>query len=296
MSLSIVRFTDDALPGSLAVFRALDYDATMDARRFQRLASDDPTVLPDLRFVAVDGDTIVGFVVGCVRQGRLVIKFVAVLREWRRRGIASALLDRVEEAARQHGLQHSVAGGVGPLYFYPGVDLAEAPALSFFWRLGYDTDRVSRVDMRVDLEHTPLDVSSDIRSLADEGLAARRVARDELAAVADLAGTHSNVWREEVEMSGENEPVSAFAVFDGEACVSFAVYGVTGPHRFGPTLTHPDYRRRGLGALLLKCCLADLRSQGYGEAEISWAGPVQYYIRAVKATVHKVYWVFTKQL
>jgi len=47
---------------------------------------------------------------------------------------------------------------------------------------------------------------------------------------------------------------------------------------------------------LLRLCLRDLRDQGWQDAEISWAGPVDYYARAIGAVVHKAYWVFTKQL
>jgi GNAT superfamily N-acetyltransferase len=281
---------------ALAVFRCLDYDPVVDARWFGRFTVGDPTCPPEMRLVARRGAEIVGFVIGCVRGLELVIKFIAVRPDHRRHGVATALLGALEQTGRSLGLPRAVAGGVGPNFFYPGVDLALTPALSFFWRHGYQTDRVAAVDMLVDLPRAPLDVALDLARLQSEGLCVQRVPRDSLAAVAEFGGRQSDAWRQEVLLAGENEPISAFAAYDGDDPIAFAVYGVTGPHRFGPTLTHPGYRRHGIGGALLKLCLADIHAWGWSQAEITWAGPVQYYARAVGATIHKAYWTFTKNL
>jgi GNAT superfamily N-acetyltransferase len=45
------------------------------------------------------------------------------------------------------------------------------------------------------------------------------------------------------------------------------------------------YRGRGIGKALLLACLHDMWAQGYGYAIIGWAGPVDFYIRAVGAIV-----------
>lgn len=283
-------------PAALALFQALGYDATMNARTFAHLTRGDPTSSPELRLMATADGELVGFAIGCVRDQALVIKYVAVHPNHQRCGIATALVNRLEAQARQLGLERALAGGVGPNFFYPGVDVRLAPALSLFWRLGYETDRVARVDMRVELGRAPLDVRRAVDALAEQGIAVRRIAREDLAAVADFGGVQSEAWRTEVLEAGANEPITGFAAFADGQPVSFAVYGVTGPHRFGPTLTHPDYRQRGIGGTLLKLCLAALRDDGWPEAEISWAGPVHYYIRAVGAAIHKAYWVFTKTL
>ena len=110
-----------------------------------------------------------------------------------------------------------------------------------------------------------------------------------------LGARQSDAFRAEVLQAGENRPVSAFVALVGERPVSFAVYGVTG-RNVSALRMPPDYRRRGLGGVLLRLCLQDLRDQGWRVADISWAGPVHYYARAVDAVVHKVYWVFTKEL
>ncbi len=296
MSYCICPLDEGLESQALEVFAALDYDDTVDALVFWQLTAGDPTSPPALRLAAMAGETMAGFAVGCLRDGVLVIKFLAVHPAWRRQGIGSALLTRLESVAQTMGVARALAGGVGPGYFYPGIDVRLTPALSFLWRHGYETDRVARVDLRVDLLSAPLATSEATAALAAQGIAIRRMASGEAAVVAALGAMQSDAFRAEVLQAGENRPVSAFVALVGERPVSFAVYGVTGRNRFGPTYTHPDYRRRGLGGVLLRLCLQDLRDQGWRVADISWAGPVHYYARAVDAVVHKVYWVFTKEL
>jgi len=296
MKHEICLLSEGLAPQALAVFAALDYDSTLDADAFARLTTGDTTSLQSLRLAAISGTAMTGFAVGCVRDDALVVKFLAVDPHWQRRGIGSALLHRLEDEARSMGLSRATVGGVGPNYFYPGVDLRLTPALSFLWRHGYETDRVARVDMHVDLATTDLATTEAERAYALQGITIRRMAAVDVDAVAALGAMQSTAFATEVRVAAENHPVSAFVALDGVRPVAFAVYGVTGKNRFGPTYTHPEHRRRGLGRLLLRLCLRDLRDQGWQDAEISWAGPVDYYARAIGAVVHKAYWVFTKQL
>ena len=182
MTLRIELWRERDMADALAVFRSLDYDPIMDEQWLKRLTVGDPTSPEGLRLVARQGQTLVAFAVGCVRGTQLVIKFIAVRPDQRRQGVATALLQTLEQTGRSLGLSRALAGGVGPGFFYPGVDLTLTPALSFFWRYGYQTDRVARVDMRVDLERTPLDVAAEVVRLEREGLVIRRIAREGLAA------------------------------------------------------------------------------------------------------------------
>jgi GNAT superfamily N-acetyltransferase len=53
-------------------------------------------------------------------------------------------------------------------------------------------------------------------------------------------------------------------------------------------------RRRGIGAVLLKRCLADIREAGHDSAQIGWTGPVQFYQRTVGAKPDRVFWLYRK--
>jgi hypothetical protein len=55
-------------------------------------------------------------------------------------------------------------------------------------------------------------------------------------------------------------------------------------------------RQHGIGTVLLKRCLADLRTAGHGSAQIDWTGPVRFYARAVGARIDRTFWPYQKSL
>ena len=55
--------------------------------------------------------------------------------------------------------------------------------------------------------------------------------------------------------------------------------------RTGPELVHPEWRGRGVGHALLLVTLEAMRAQGYAYAIIGWASSVDFYRKAVGATV-----------
>jgi len=54
-------------------------------------------------------------------------------------------------------------------------------------------------------------------------------------------------------------------------------------------------RGRGIGAALLRRCLADMRAAGQQTAMIGWVGPVSFYAGAVGARIDRVYWLYRKR-
>jgi mycothiol synthase len=55
-------------------------------------------------------------------------------------------------------------------------------------------------------------------------------------------------------------------------------------------------RQHGIGTVLLKRCLADLRAAGHRSAQIAWTGPVHFYARAVDARIDRTFWPYQKSL
>ncbi len=51
--------------------------------------------------------------------------------------------------------------------------------------------------------------------------------------------------------------------------------------------TDPAARGLGVGAVLLRRCLRDLRQRGLGRATIAWAAALPFYERACGATVER---------
>ena len=97
--------------------------------------------------------------------------------------------------------------------------------------------------------------------------------------------TFSAGWESEAAAGFYNKPVSIFVAVEGKTILGFACYDATARGFFGPTGVHPDARKHGIGAALLRRCLSDMWEQGYGYAIIGGAGPVTYYEKTVGATL-----------
>lgn len=302
MNLIVSPLTEDRLGDVLALARRLDLGVRLDAAWLRRLTLDDPTCPPELLLVAEASGSPAGICFGALREGRGVVKVFGVDERRRREGIATALFDALEERLCSLGANQVLVEGVAPSYMLPGVELTHTDAIAFLLNRGYQTDRNGRVDMAVHLHRLDLDTGETATRLGAEGIAIRRAERDEVDAVAAMAGeTFSAAWRAEVSAAAWFDPPPLFIAREGGCppngrVVAFAVYDVTGPARFGPTGTDPAYRRRGIGGALLKECLRSLRDRGEAVAEIGWAGPLAFYARAVNARIHRVYWGFSKAL
>jgi GNAT superfamily N-acetyltransferase len=71
----------------------------------------------------------------------------------------------------------------------------------------------------------------------------------------------------------------------GNMLIGFACYEATCRDFFGPELVHEQHRGRGVGKALLLAALHAMRAEGYAYAIIGWASSVDFYRRAVGATV-----------
>jgi predicted N-acetyltransferase YhbS len=60
--------------------------------------------------------------------------------------------------------------------------------------------------------------------------------------------------------------------------------------------TNPELRGKGIGALLLRRCLADLEAAGHRGCDIQWVGPKGFYADHVGAVIHRCYWQYEKSL
>jgi predicted N-acetyltransferase YhbS len=65
---------------------------------------------------------------------------------------------------------------------------------------------------------------------------------------------------------------------------------------FGPMGTAAAFEGRGIGRVLLRRALGDLRAAGHRTAVIPWAGPVGFYRRHVPCPQARVFWQYRKRL
>ncbi len=299
--MQIVELRPEDLPAVLGLIQALGLHPIDDAAFLRFNTFGDETSAPDLRLLAREGQRVVGMLFACVRNIRNtdgpvgVVKLFGVHPDVQRRGIATALFDEIERRFTARGLPLWAVEGVGPHWFFGGVELTQTAAMSLLLHRGYATDRVTRVDMRVDLARADLDTAAEEAALRAEGIVLRRATADDMPATLAMVDSYfSPGWHIEVADSDLFDPRPVFIAASGDQIVSFAAYDVSGPRRFGPTGTNPAWRRKGIGGALLKLCLRDLRDRGAAECEIGWVGPIGFYARAVGAEVHRAYWSFRK--
>ena len=288
----------------------LPYDR-MDDLVFADRILRDPDFDPALNLVAAADGQVMGFVAGASANEQLQcpagVKLFAVAPEWRQRGIATRLFDELEGRLRDTGAGHAVAMAAGNNRITQGLDVRYTAALCFLAARGYERTGVTQ-DMVADLARTDLETATAEAAAAAAGIRFRR------ATAADRDWLHEGVARElaypapgshlgrrwaYLATLGLDGPPAAVQVAEEAASGAFLGFGATHVARWGvlgPMGVAERARGRGVGAVLLKRCLRDLRVDGFEQGEIYSVGPIAFYAKTVQATVSRVLYQFAKRL
>lgn len=140
-------------------------------------------------------------------------------------------------------------------------------------------------DLLVSLLNLP-SLESALQQLKEHGVEIRRAQPFELTAVRKFIEQHFSVgWADEASVGFANKPVSVHIATHERKVIGFAAHECTRKNFFGPAGVAPDMQGRGIGKALLLTSLTALRKSGYVYAIIGGAGPVEFYEKAVGATV-----------
>ena len=270
-----------------------------------------PTTDTEFALVRTIGERVVGFAFGSLgrmprdpaaaRRGH--INLLAVDGAVRRQGHATALFAELERRLHDVGAAQMLIGGATPLFAWPGIDVRYTAATCFAEARGYVPAR-DAVNMTVELDRAQrngkLATEPDEKRLAAQGITIRRLAGADRERIGPWLATWGGTWREEVlsTLSHPENSGSYVAVSDDGApdarYVGFAAYGVSRRDWFGPMGTGGELRKLGIGGVLLRRCLGDLRGRGHRTAQIGWTGPVAFYARTVDAYVERVFRMYRK--
>lgn len=260
----------------------------------------DPRFRADLSLLAPGADGLMGAAIGVLREVPEArpagwLKLFCVDEGVRRRGLGRRLISELERRFGAAGAATMTTIGA-PHYFWPGVDMRYGAAAAFLERLGFRDERIE-VNMEVDIEGEAFDTAADEARLESEGFVIRRADEEAIRRVSEFARPEWPGWAEEIHNALGNDPVSLFYAERGGHVVAFAAYDCAMfPGTFGPMGTARELRGLGLGRVLLRKCLADMRDRGYRRCEIAWVGPIAFYSRWVGARVSRVFRVLTKPL
>lgn len=253
-----------------------------------------------LALAAYDGsEQLVGVAAGGLRtrtDGRITahLNLVAVRPEHQRTGVGRTLVTHVERWSAGRGAGEMWWGNDAPTYAWPGVDRGYGAAHALAAAMGYTAEREA-TNLTVDLDTADLATEPDVRRLAAEGVLVERMKHvdqsDFLAWVRSFGGT----WAAEAVQTLTHQPIGCHVARRDGQWVGFACHGVNRRGWFGPMGTAASERGRGVGAVLLRRCLADQRAAGLRTAQIGWVGPVSFYGHTVGAFVDREFTLYRKE-
>jgi mycothiol synthase len=253
---------------------------------------------------AATGGRVVGVVLGSVshRDDSIGhVDLIAVSPQERRRGIARALMSRIEGALAGLGAGEVLLAGNAPYYGWPGIDVRYTPAICAAMAFGFEQDQPAwnmTADLTTEGSLALRPTAPAEKRLTDAGVTVRRAVVDDLPALRDFAlANFGSGWAGEISHSvGRERAGCHVAIGSDGAIMGFAAYGSSRPSMFGPMGTAPSAQGLGIGGVLLRRCLADQRAAGIGSAQIGWVGPVPFYSGAAGARVERVFFLYRKQL
>ncbi len=300
MAHAFIPLTPDHLPALLDLCgSSLPLD-TFSQRLLERRLFEDPRYQADLSLGIEHGGRLAAAALGILRpmpEGHHHgwIKLLAVAPAHRRQGLGTALLAQLEQCFRTAGAQQLDTLGA-PHYLWPGVDVRYTPACLLFQRAGFAEHRYT-VNMAVDLAGQTFDTAAEELELSRSGYAIYRADKAALPVLQDFIRKEWAAWCDEVAITLGNDPVSMFYATRAGVPVAFAAYDTSMfPGTFGPMGTDAACRGKGVGAVLLKKCLRDMKDLGYPRCEVAWVGPVGFYARHVGAHICRVFRDYRKPL
>jgi GNAT superfamily N-acetyltransferase len=265
---------------------------------------------PDFAIVASDSESnIIAFFMIVFRKPYIfkkfrnlaTLKFFVVDKNSRNQGIGSQifneLLRRIKNSKYKcYRMKLDVSVSM-PDYWYPGLDLRHTEAFFFLKKHGFKKNK-DRNNLCVDLKL----VSDEQPTKELNGIYINRATSEQIAELSNLLfmplGYRKTSWPAEIRISYKNNPVSTFVAQNSEnKIIGWATHSVGFPGTFGPTGVNKKYRGRGLGGILLKWCLWDLKKLGLDKCIIRWVeeDTAYFYLKSVRAHFCESYWTMKKR-
>lgn len=267
---------------------------------FRSKSLGDPDFDPALMLVAVESGVPVAFMLAACRtqEGSPIgwLKAWGTHRNHQNQGIAKTLYQTVEDRFRELGAVKVGAGQAKPNYITPGIDAnSYTTAIAFLLRRGFN-QRGINYNMDVPLAGRSFECSELERRLAERGITARRVSKDDERFHAWMEKHWGYSWVYQAGTSARMDPPAVFIAEQNDEIVGFAAYDAVRPGWFGPMGTLESMRGTGIGSVLLMKCLDSMRDLGYKTCHIGAVGPLYFYAKVVDARVSRIFWVLEKPL
>lgn len=249
-------------------------------------------------FVAERDGRLLGMLQSVVRPAadKAWLGLFAVDAPARRQGVAAALYRHARATWPPNVAEIEVLALPGN-YFSPGLDPRYTTALCFLERLGFERFG-DCVNLRVELAQH-FDTSAEQHRLAAEHIDVRRARRDDDPLLDAFFAEHfGDDWRFEAGLAMHNDPITLHLALKDGQLIAFSAHSTQNREWgfFGPMGTAPAARGLGVGRVLLRHCLNDMRAAGHSTAVIPWVGPIAFYQQWCRARVERVFWRYKLNL
>lgn len=243
---------------------------------------------------------IIGFAQAVIRyiQGKPTgfLKLIGVLPEFQNQGIGRQLLTRIELFCRQQGAQTLRFYDSPKNYLNPGIDPFYTQAIVFAERNGFfkfaDTSNL------ICTLNQDWNTEEDENILLNQQIVVKRAEDSDLSDLLSWIQQEFPLWETELTRSLNRSPKAVHIAYHESNVIAFSAHSGNnvGLDWFGPMGTSTKARGKGVGSVLLKRCLLDLKNQGFNEAVIPWVGPIPFYVQQAKAKMSRVFWRYQKKL
>ena len=263
----------------------------------------DPDYKADLTLIglAKNDELPIAFIQGVVRNrsdgDAGYIKLLCVDSNERRKGYARELYENVEQNFKKKGIKNIRVYESYPNYFMPGIDPLYTEAICFFEKLGYkrigDTSNLA-----ADLSLQNFEMELEEKKLSAEGFCFRRAVKNDQKQIYDWLQIKFPAWIGEVSETFNNKPITLFICELNGKLMAFSAHegNNKGTGWFGPMGTDSAVRGKGIGGILFKKCLKDMKEMGFVKAIIPWVGPIPFYMHYANSKVERVFWRYEKIL
>ena len=177
----------------------------------------------------------------------------------------------------------------------PGLDPFYTEAVCFFERKEYKKFNDTS-NLEADLEKQNFDTSDDESELRAAGIEIIRAEKKDFDEILKWTKNNFEAWISEVKTSFNNNPISLHIAKVENEVIAFSAYETNnfGMGWFGPMGTTEKARGKGVGGILLKRCLSDMKQCGYKKAVIPWVGPIPFYMHYANSKVKRIFWRYEK--
>lgn len=254
------------------------YDA-ITIEKFRKQILFDDNFEPNLCFVALEEEKVIGFVLGTKRKFPYLergleptkgwINVIFVDEEHRRKGIGSTLLHSVEQQLIEMGAKTIVLGAYSPNYFFAGLDpIHHKEAMEFFNSKGY-LSGAEHYSMKRDLHGYHFDEKTIQKKREAENKGFKFLNFDYSYSVELLDFLKSEFgggWKRNALIAMQNqiaEDVMLIVLDKNDKICGFCMRMIDGnPMRFGPIGIAESVRNEGLGGILIDIQMFEMSRRG----------------------------------